>query len=435
MGTRGKEILSKASAAAKNTVVTEVIRKKQANLLILFCTAVYAVSYLTRVNYSAVLVEIIRSEGYSKSSASMALTALFITYGFGQVISGFLGDKLKPEKIIFFGLLLTAGMNILIPLTTDTAQMTAVWAVNGFAQALMWPPIVKILLNHLDAETYRKRIIIIGWGGHIGTFIVYLFSPVIINIFNWRVVFLVSAGIAVAMAIIWMLKIGQITDALNSELTLPSITESATQKDVAKEKMPPAAVIYLVFAMIAIVAQGLLRDGIMTWMPTYISEQFNISSSSSILTGLGLPIFSVIVSFAAAYIFRHCIKNESLCSAAFFAVCFVSNLILCFSYSSSPALSVALLTLVNGGTHGINIMYTCMAVQHYAKYGRPSLIAGLINSATYIGSALSIYGGAEVTNAFGWSGMMVTWCVAGAVGLAFSLGSVGLLNKIKNSEK
>ena len=96
MGTRGKEILSKASAAAKNTVVTEVIRKKQANLLILFCTAVYAVSYLTRINYSAVLVEIIKSEGYSKSSASMALTALFITYGFGQVISGFLGVKLKP---------------------------------------------------------------------------------------------------------------------------------------------------------------------------------------------------------------------------------------------------------------------------------------------------------------------------------------------------
>ena len=48
-------------------------------ILIGFCVAAYFVSYITRINYGTVLLEIVNSEGITKMSASMAVTGSFVT--------------------------------------------------------------------------------------------------------------------------------------------------------------------------------------------------------------------------------------------------------------------------------------------------------------------------------------------------------------------
>jgi len=109
-------------------------------ILIGFCVAAYFVSYITRINYGTVLLEIVNSEGITKMSASMAVTGSFVTYGIGQLISGWLGDRIKPRYLMFIGLMVSAGMNVCVPLFSRPAAMLVFWCINGFAQALMWPP-------------------------------------------------------------------------------------------------------------------------------------------------------------------------------------------------------------------------------------------------------------------------------------------------------
>ncbi|MBE6673147.1 MAG: MFS transporter, partial [Ruminococcaceae bacterium] len=58
--------------------------KKAVNRLALLFTLMYMVSYITRINYGAVISEMVKDTGYSKSMLSMALTGSFITYGVGQ---------------------------------------------------------------------------------------------------------------------------------------------------------------------------------------------------------------------------------------------------------------------------------------------------------------------------------------------------------------
>ena len=94
---------------------------------------VYFVSYLTRINYSAVLVEIVNSRGISKTEASLAVTASALSYGIGQLVSGYFGDRIKPHRIVFAGLLCTAAMNFILPLFASTAATVAIWTVNGLA--------------------------------------------------------------------------------------------------------------------------------------------------------------------------------------------------------------------------------------------------------------------------------------------------------------
>ena len=52
--------------------------------------------------------------------------------------------------------------------------------------------------------------------------------------------------------------------------------------------------------MIAIVLQGMLRDGVTTWMPSLIGETYNLGSSIAILTSVVLPIFSIL-SFSLTF--------------------------------------------------------------------------------------------------------------------------------------
>ena len=133
-------------------------------ILIGFCVAAYFVSYITRINYGTVLLKLSIQKESRKMSASMAVTGSFVTYGVGQLISGWLGDRIKPRYLMFIGLMISAGMNICVPLFSRPAEMLVFWCINGFAQALMWPPMVRLLSDYLDQDTYKKSCVWVSWG-------------------------------------------------------------------------------------------------------------------------------------------------------------------------------------------------------------------------------------------------------------------------------
>ena len=87
--------------------MSEIITdKKRVNRLIILFMVTYMVSYLTRINYGAVLLDMVKSTGFTKDLLSLAVTGSFVTYGVGQIISGFIGDKIEPKKLIFIGLII-----------------------------------------------------------------------------------------------------------------------------------------------------------------------------------------------------------------------------------------------------------------------------------------------------------------------------------------
>ncbi len=101
--------------------------KKEVQRITLLFTITYMVSYMTRINYGAIVSEMASAEKLSKSMLSLALTGSFITYGTGQIISGVCGDRFSPKKLVFGGLLVTMLMNLLIPFCQNPYQMLAVF--------------------------------------------------------------------------------------------------------------------------------------------------------------------------------------------------------------------------------------------------------------------------------------------------------------------
>ena len=395
--------------------MTKLSSKREVNALAILCALVYFISYVSRVNLAAVMVEMVSSGFAPQTTAALALTVCSVTYGAGQLISGYLGDKYKPQNIIFTGFLLTGTVNTLVGLLPVSAPLVVLVGINGFAQALMWPPLVKVLVTHMTTDDYAASSVKVSYGGNIGSITVYLAAPLIISLFSFRGVFLISGGLALAMAAVWKL----IYDKKYAPRVSGAVPQPGKQEVAAPTARFTGGVItLLIVVMLTVVLQGTLRDGVANWVPTYISDVFQLGSSVSILTGAVLPVFSILSIAAANLLYRKVIKNEMLCCAVIFTAGCVSAALLAVFSGSNPLLSVLFLALLSGSMHGVNLMLTCMVPPHFAKFGRTALVSGTLNSCTYVGAALSTYGIALFTESFGWSGTILLWTGIALAGTA-----------------
>lgn len=290
----------------------------------------------------------------------MALTGSFITYGAGQLVSGVLGDHISPKKLIFLGLSLTVLMNLCIPFCRNPYQMLVVWCFNGFAQSFLWPPLISFC--------------------------------------GWQTVFFFSAICGIIMILVW--------NRYCEDAPVISMENASIQGSSQKSSFLSPL---LLFIMLTIVLQGMLRDGVTTWMPSYISETYHLSHAAAILTGVLLPLFGLLCIQAASTLYIRKFSNPLSCSGVFFFTGTLSPLALFCSTGKNAAFSVFFSALLTGCMHGVNLIQVCMIPPFFKKQGNVSTVSGVLNSCTYIGSATSTYGIAVLSDRIGWSSTLLIW--------------------------
>lgn len=409
--------------------MSKLTEKKQINALIILCAVVYFVSYITRLNYSVVLVEIMNAENLTKTAASLVLTWNAVAYGIGQPISGYLGDKLNPANIIYAGLLTSTAVNMIMPLSgASVPVMTVLWVINGFAQAMMWPPLIKILTNLLSSKDYKRACVTVATGSSVATILLYLISPALILLSGWKVVFFFSAACGLVTACVWKPALRKIQgNASNTpeEIRMFSETENAS------EGFNRRVLTVLFMIMLAIVLQGYLRDGVATWMPSFIAETYNTNSSSAILSSVVLPIFSILCFHLVAAINMKLIKNEMLCAGFFFVIGALCATTLSLNPERSMLLALAMNAVITGCMHGVNLILNTYVPSSFRKYGRVSLVSGVLNSCTYVGSAIASFAIAATSEFFGWSITIFTWALIAFAGTAICCALAKTWNTIK----
>ena len=366
----------------------------------------YMVSYITRINYGAVISDMVVKENMLKSTLSLAVTGSFITYGIGQLISGYMGDKYEPKKLVFWGLLVTSVMNLLIPLCSSPLQMLFVWCINGLAQSFMWPPIVKIMTAKMNDREYQEGAVIVSWGSSFGTILIYLLAPLVIKLSGWRSVFFLSSLCGILMLIIWHFKCPEVKESKN--ITKPTIQIEDSSFNMFSPLM--------IGIMVAIVMQGILRDGVTTWMPSYISETYKSGTEISILTGVILPVFSIASYKVTHSVYAKTVKNPMLLAGMIFALGIVSAAFLLLVTGKFAGLSVLLSAVLIGAMHGVNFMLIGIVPLSFKKYGNVSFASGLLNCCTYVGSAVSTYGIAKISELTNWNVILILWTLVASIG-------------------
>ena len=395
--------------------------------IIALCSLVYFVSYFSRKDFAAVMAGMISEGAIGRANAGLVGTMLFAFYGVGQLVSGYLGDKIKPKYLIIIGLSATAVCNALMPIVPE-GVMIAIWGVNGLAQAMLWPPIVKILSTYLDHKTFVTANLVVTSAAHVATVLLYVFVPICLTFMAWQTVFFTASILAACSMIAFALLLG---------LVLPGESEMTSEennKDNAKAKaishndeniltVLKRSGVVSVFA--CIVVCGFLRDGIESWLPTLYSEAFNRDVSESTLLSIILPIFSIIsISVVTALHKRKTFNNEVMGAAILFGGALVCAIPLAFFVQLESrvfgVISLLLTALICAAMHGVNFLLISCLPGRFARIGRSATVSGVCNSCVYIGAAISTYGIALISGLMGWSLTIATWCVILVVGIAFA---------------
>ena len=373
---------------------------------------VYFASYVTRINLSAVIQEVVTDTGYEKSALSVILVCMSISYGIGQIVNGWIGDRIKPQNLIFIGLITASAINLTLPFFSYSSPiMCVLWTVNGFAQAMMWPPIVKIMVNTMDEVTYGAASVIVSLGSSMGTIAVYLSAPLIITLLSWKAVFFASATVGIASVILW----GFIKDRTYDEnASIAGATKVSSSK--SGFSFPKRAIFPIIFIGVAIVFQGMLRDGVTSWMPSLLSDTFDMGNSASILCTVSLALFSMLSFILAGAFYKKLFKNEVACAAVIFVLAAISALLLTLLMDSGAVAAIIFMTLITGATHGVNLMLIGHVPKRFRKYGNISTISGAINACTYVGSAIATYGIAKLSELYGWQFTAGVWCIIATLG-------------------
>jgi len=390
--------------------------KKHIQLLSALCFMVYFTSYVTRINFGAIVSEIVSAEGFLKTSVSFVITAGFFSYGIGQLISGIIGDKMNPQKIIFWGLLCTSAFNFIIPFCKSIMLMAVIWTLNGFAQSTIWSPLVKVMSNYFSKNEFNKSCVTVSIGSSVGTIAVYLFAPAIIHFSNWETVLVCSGTIAFIVAFVWincMKKIEHFSTNNLQGLQENMLIENG-QTNINANKLIASS--GLIFIIIGVVSQGIVKDGVTTWMPSYISETFHIKNALSILSAVVLPVFSIVSVKITAYLQKNVYKNELTCATVIFSVALFSVILMAIFYTHSIWLSIALFSIITGCMHGINLILISLVPIQFSKFGNVSSITGMLNFFAYIGSALSMYGIAKLSELYGWQFTVYAWALITFIG-------------------
>lgn len=399
--------------------------------LFLLCWMVYFSSYLGRLNYSSAMTVMLDTEIITKAQAGFISMIYFLAYGIGQCLNGFAGDRVNPKSMITCGLIVSAGMNLIMTFSRNFLIMTAAWLVNGYAQSTIWPPIIRIFSEMLETKTKLRYCVDIVSTQAAGTFASYFLSAVIIAYTKWQFVFLAATLILFTAAVIWNIGFSSVkrraereeeqsfTD--NSEENRRSkychCTEQEKEISVTRQNQEKRqsdffsllAVSGSLLLIFPILVHGILKDGVVSWVPTFLSETFKSGAHTAILLTSVIPIINLSGAYAGKFVFRKMKNDEIRASVLFFAISAAGLFILYQFGNRDIFLTVFLLSAVTVSMMAVNTLLINIYPLRFEQDGRVAAMSGFLNASAYVGTAISTYCIGILVQSKGWETTIFTW--------------------------
>lgn len=416
--------------------MTEV--EKKSWLVVLFCILAYTSVYVGRKNLSVCLPAMTEDGVISPALGGTVGTCFLIFYACGQLINGCLGDKLHPKVMICTGLMVAGIMNIVMGLNSVGILFCVFWAVCGFACSMLWSPIVRAVSLWTTHEISLAAGVHLTTAIPLGTVVCYMICALCMKVSTWRCAFIVCGIILCAASAVVLL-------CFTSLKEYAKVPEKTTVNK--SEKLPFLKVfsIGILFTALAIVFNGILKDGLDLWIPTVLNDRFIPDVSAVSLICSLLPIINISGAYGARFVFRKFKLDELSCCGVMFALSALCLVIVTAFISFTPAKSAGeevgalgiviavfitiLFAVSSAAMFGANTMLLTFIPLHYGKVGLASSVSGMLDCFSYAAAAVSNIAVGAVSEGAGWVKVFMLFVGCALVGLLISLAGHGKMKK------
>lgn len=383
------------------------------------CWITYFSIYLGRLNFSAGMSEMLRTGLWEKGQLGSVAAAFYLAYGIGQYPSGLLGDRIPARWMVGAGLLGSALVNIFFPAAGTVSGMRGMWFVNGLLQAMIWPPMVRLVTSLVHPGCSVRIILMLSFSSPAGMLCTYLANAAILRVGSWEWCFLLAGIWLAGAAVLWLISTAAVErDAAPRE-------NAPRQRDALHKREKTAVVSFgLLCLTMAAFIHGILKDGLTTWIPTYLTEKFAIEPSFSVLLTMVLPVVNLCGIPVAQTANRRLFQNEAVVGALCYLLSLAGFLCMLGGGGSSLYGTVALLALATSLMVAVNTALVSLLPLHFEKEGRVATVSGMMNAVTYLGSAAASALFGYTTEYAGWTDTQLVWCACAAAGGFCCIGAI-----------
>ena len=414
------------------------LKRKQQILIVIACL-VYSFAYTGRYSYNANIAPIMAFYNVTRAEAGLTGTFFFFAYGAGQLVHAIF-CRFYPRKYIIPGVLgASAILNIAVFCGVPFGAIKYLWLLNGICQSVLWPTLVLVLSDTMDSVMMKQAVFAMSLTVVIGTVISYGGSA-IFNLFDFfRGAFLLGAVLMLAIGIAWLIGYDTLTVENAGLAEAHAASSEATTAGGGSRKRAANGALIGLFAVcgLFIAVDNFVKDGLNTWTPVILKERFGVGDSLSIVLTVALPFCGVFGAMLALRMNRKIRDFRALSGSLLLLLSVCICGILLSMKLESMVLTVAFLGVVSCFAHGINSIMTSIMPFAIRDKVNPGFLAGLMNSAGYVGSTASAYGLGVIADRTDWNTVMyiLLFASVGVTLLAWGTVLLGHLRKRRTGQK
>ncbi len=352
--------------------------------LLLSCAFLYIFYIAAKNVYSVEIVEIMRRFDISKSTASLASSASFFTYGVTQfIIAGFL-PKINIRKYIIFAVPSAGVLFSLTPFCTQIWQLCILYGITGCLLAAVYPLCIYVVGNYLPENLIPAGNKFLGAGLSVGFLVDYLGCSLLVKYMDWRPAFWIYSGLMVLFAVFFFIALKNRT-----RIRLSSEQEEETSeplKDDFEGHRIRDHLGFIIFVSSLGFVSNFLYYAITGWITSILCDVFEVSSSQSIFLTVFVPIVAAIgavaeVSLTKRFSYRYVLIG--FCAASIIPVAVLS-----FIYGLNLALSLALMALYTALIRGVTAIVVIDLPIKTKKVINTGTLASIVNAVSCIGISI-----------------------------------------------
>lgn len=372
----------------------------------------YCACYIGRNILSAVMPQLAKEGLFDKKELGAMGSSFLLTYGFGQLINGFVGNKISPKIMVFTGLFVSGVIVFSFPFLSSFYLTIVFWAVCGFASSMLWGPISRKIISNTD---YKYGKILMGGttvASVLGMLVAYVFAFISVKTCKSDIAFYLSGIFMIVSSIVWL-----IMDKFmpNNELNIKheNQAKTATLKDFLK--------IGFISMIVVSMANGVIRNAVAFWIPTFVADNLGMPLESVAFISMVLPILNVTGTFISLWALKFVKNNERTMCVWLFLLSAILFLLVFLFNGKSAIITITSLFVASALMTGACNMIFGVYILHFKETGLVSSITGFIDFTSYITAAGASSLFPYILGVSNWGVVIITWIATCVIGFVFSL--------------
>lgn len=369
--------------------------KKSTLPIFLICYCAYVMIYVARLNLSMAAPALKELSVLNSAQIGLLGSLFSVVYACGRLLSGKVADQTAPWKIICIGLFFCGGSNLALSLLPPYPAFLLLWAINAFAQSMLWGAILRVLSAIYPEPIAKKRASYMGTAVALGNMAAIVLHNALIARLGVQWVFAVPGLITWILCVLIALSIRHIAPANSAETR--GFLAPLRHKQLRQMLLPA-------------VFHGVMKDNISLWMTVYVMDQFGVDLNAFAYFILLIPALGFVGRLLAPSLYRITHGSEQPLLIGSYAVCLICSALLIF-LPVSALTAVLYLSLIYMAVSVMNACFLAFYPMQYAKDGLVASVSGLMDFATYLGTGLSAMVFGVLIDATGYWSMFAVWSI------------------------